>query len=81
MARAKQGRRIRTRLEGVVWRVFGELDVAGGLWEPEVPRRPQCRFQARILLEWEQAHLVLLSAEGGQEYHRRRSVCLWYKVE
>lgn len=81
VARVKQGRRIRTRVEVVVWRVFGELDVAEGLWELEVPRHPQCHFQARILLEWERAHLVLSSAEEGQEYHRRRSVCLWYKVE
>lgn len=67
----------------MVWHVLVELDDAEGLWELEgwVPRHPQCHFQARILLERERAHLVLSSAELWREYHRRRSVCQWYKVE
>lgn len=83
MAPAEQGRRIRTPVEGVVWHVLAELDDAEGLWELEGwdPRHPRCHFQAQVLLKWERAHLVLSSAEEGQEYHRRRSVCPWYKVE
>lgn len=70
-------------MEGGVWGVLGEFDDAEGPWEVEerVPRHPQCRCQARVLLEWEQAHLTLSSAEEGQEHHGRRSVCPWYKVE
>lgn len=77
---AKQGRQIRSRGEGVVSRVPGEPDDAEELWELDewVPRHPKCHSQARILLEWERAHLA---AEGEQEYHRLRSVCPWYKVE
>lgn len=49
--RAKQGRRIRSRVEGVVWHVLGELDDAEELWELDelVPRHPECHCQTRLL--------------------------------
>lgn len=80
---AKQGRQIRIRVEEVVSHVLGELDDAEELWELEgwVPPHPECHSQARALLEWERAHLGLSSAAEGQECHRLRSVCPWYKVE
>lgn len=67
----------------MVWRVLGELDDAEELWELDewVPRHPECHCQKRVLLEWERAHLALSSAGEGQEYHRLRSVCPWYKAE
>lgn len=67
----------------MVSHVLGELDDAEELWEPVewAPRHPECHSQARVLLEWERAHLGLSSVGAGQECHRLRSVCPWYKVE
>lgn len=70
MAQAKQGRQIRSRVEGVVSHVLGELDDAEELWDLGwVPRHPGYHSQARFLLEWERAHLGLSSAGEGQECH------------
>lgn len=71
-------------MEELVSHVLGELDDAEELWELEewVPHHPECHSQVMsVLLEWERARLRLSSAGEGQDCHRLRSVCPWYKVE